>query len=65
MGVMLSNLKTACDDRLAWSVLHYDDFIKCGATEEDTEEFVNELLTISTVQIASLLRESKPRKSAR
>ncbi len=62
MGVMLSNLKTACDDRLAWSVLHYDDFAKCGATEEDTEEFVNELLTISTVQIASLLRESKPGK---
>ena len=62
LGVMLSNLHTDCDDRLAWSVLHNGDFIKCGATEEDTEEFVNELLTINTVQIAALLRESKPGK---
>lgn len=62
LGVMLSRMRTSCDDRLAWSVLVHDDFIRCGATEEDTEEFVNELLTISTVQIAALLRESKPGK---
>ncbi|MEA2554447.1 MAG: bifunctional oligoribonuclease and phosphatase NrnA [Fimbriimonadaceae bacterium] len=62
LGVMLSGLKTDCADRLAWSVLDHSDFIKCGATEEDTEEFVNELLTINTVQIAALLRESKPGK---
>lgn len=62
LGVMLSNMRIACNDKLAWSVLVHDDFIKCGATEEDTEEFVNEMLTISTVQIAALLREAKPGK---
>ena len=62
LGVMLSNMKTACNDKLAWSILVHNDFIKCGATEEDTEEFVNELLTIDTVQIAALAREAKPGK---
>lgn len=62
LGVMLSNMRQACEDKLAWSLLHHQDFITCGATEEDTEEFVNEMLTIDTVQIAALLRESKPGK---
>jgi phosphoesterase RecJ-like protein len=62
LGVMLSKMKTAENGRLAWSILVHDDFVKCGATEEDTEEFVNEMLTIDTVQIAALARESKPGK---
>lgn len=62
LGVTLSKMKTDCGDRLAWSVLTQEDFLKCGATEEDTEEFVNELLTGTTVRIAALLREGKPGK---
>jgi phosphoesterase RecJ-like protein len=62
LGTMLSKMHTACNDKIAWSVLVHDDFTKCGATEEDTEEFVNELLTIQTVQIAALAREGKPGK---
>lgn len=62
LGIMLSKMETACDNRLAWSILVNEDFIKCGATEEDTEEFVNELLTIDTVQIAALAREAKKGK---
>ena len=62
LGIMLTKMKTACNDRLAWSILVHDDFVKCGATEEDTEEFVNELLTIDTVLIAALAREGKPGK---
>jgi len=62
LGIMLTKMKTACNDKLSWSVLVHDDFVKCGATEEDTEEFVNELLTIQTVQIAALAREAKPGK---
>lgn len=62
LGIMLTKMKTASNHKLAWSVLVHDDFVKCGATEEDTEEFVNELLTIDTVQIAALAREAKPGK---
>jgi phosphoesterase RecJ-like protein len=62
LGIMLTKMKTACDNKLAWAILIHDDFVKCGATEEDTEEFVNELLTIDTVQIAALAREGKAGK---
>jgi phosphoesterase RecJ-like protein len=62
LGVMLTKMKLDCGDRIAWSVLVYDDFLKCGATEEDTEEFVNEILAGATVQIACLMREAKPGK---
>lgn len=62
LGVMLTRLKLACSGQIAWSVLHQADFIECGATEEDTEEFVNEILSISSVNVAALLREGKPGK---
>jgi len=62
LGIMLTKMKTSNEGKLAWSILVHDDFVKCGATEEDTEEFVNEMLTIDTVQIAALARESKPGK---
>jgi phosphoesterase RecJ-like protein len=55
-------MKLACDGRLAWSLVNNDDFNRTGAKDEDTEGFVNEILSVESVQIAVLLREPKPGK---
>jgi phosphoesterase RecJ-like protein len=60
LGVTLDHMLLDSDDRLAWSVIHYRDFEMSHAKDEDTEGFVNELLSIETVQIAAILREAKP-----
>lgn len=60
LGCALNNMQLDSDDKLAWSVIHYRDFEQTGAKDEDTEGFVNELLSIETVQISALLREAKP-----
>lgn len=62
LGTALQHLQMACQDRLAWSVLTSQDFEEAQAVDEDTEGFVNEILSIDTVQIAVLLREPKPGK---
>ncbi|MEI8282243.1 MAG: DHHA1 domain-containing protein, partial [Armatimonadota bacterium] len=62
LGHALETMKLDMDDRLAWGVLSNRDFEWAHATDEDTEGFVNELLSIETVQIAALLREAKPGK---
>lgn len=62
LGHALETMKLDLRDRLAWSCLSYRDFEWAKATDEDTEGFVNELLNIETVQIAAVLRESKPGK---
>ena len=62
LGHALETMKLDMDDRLAWSILSNRDFEWAHATDEDTEGFVNELLSIETVQIAALLREAKPGK---
>lgn len=60
LGYCLERMQLACDERICWSVLTYDDFVNTGARDEDTEGFVNELLSIESVQIAALIREAKP-----
>jgi len=60
LGRTLNNMELATDGRLAWSVLANREFEATGARDEDTEGFVNELLSIETVQISALLREVKP-----
>jgi phosphoesterase RecJ-like protein len=62
LGHVLDTMQLACKDRLAWSSISNDDFIRTGAKDEDTEGFVNEILFITSVQIAVLLREPKPGK---
>jgi bifunctional oligoribonuclease and PAP phosphatase NrnA len=62
LGHALETMKLDMDERLAWTCLSYRDFEWAKATDEDTEGFVNELLSIETVQIAALLREPKPGK---
>jgi phosphoesterase RecJ-like protein len=60
LGYLLERMKLECADRLCYGTLDYDDFNTTNARDEDTEGFVNELLSISTVQIAVLFREPKP-----
>ncbi len=59
LGFCLERLKLECDDRLCWSILEFEDFEHTGARDEDTEGFVNELLSIETVEIAFIVREPK------
>lgn len=60
LGFMLERMVLEADDRIAYSVLDFNDFEVTGARDENTEGFVNELLSIRTVQIAALIREPKP-----
>lgn len=60
MGYLLERMQLEMDDRLCYGALDYNDFSITGAKDEDTEGFVNELLSIRTVQIAAIFREPKP-----
>ncbi|MBX3119951.1 MAG: bifunctional oligoribonuclease/PAP phosphatase NrnA [Fimbriimonadaceae bacterium] len=61
-GYMLEKMVLECDEQLAWAPLTLRDFESAGSSDEDTEGFVNELLSIRTVQIAALFREHKPNR---
>jgi phosphoesterase RecJ-like protein len=60
LGMVLERMHLEADDRIAWSTIHLIDFEHTGSRDEDTEGFVNELLSIESVQIAVLARETKP-----
>jgi phosphoesterase RecJ-like protein len=59
LGFALERMELECNDQICWSVLTIEDFERNHAVDEDTEGFVNELLSIETVQIAAILREPK------
>lgn len=62
LGSLLEDFILECDGQLSWGALRVQDFEAAQATDEDTEGFVNELLSIATVQIAAVFREPKPHK---
>lgn len=62
LGHLLEEMILECDGRLCWGALRLQDFEASHAQDEDTEGFVNELLSIDTVQIAALFREPKHHK---
>ena len=59
LGTLLENMEVEAEGKLAYGALRYEDFIASSATDEDTEGFVNEMLSINTVEIAAIFRESK------
>lgn len=59
-GYLLERMQLELEDRLCYGVLDFQDFLKTGADDVDTEGFVNELLSIRTVEIAAIFREPKP-----
>lgn len=62
LGRVLNSMRLTAGGRIAWSTINAHDFEVSGASDEDTEGFVNELLFVETVQIAAILREPKPGK---
>ena len=60
LGYMLEGMRLECEDRLAYGLLSRHEFEACEATDEDTEGFPNELLSVKTVQIAAVAREFRP-----
>ncbi|MDR3687841.1 MAG: bifunctional oligoribonuclease/PAP phosphatase NrnA [Fimbriimonas sp.] len=62
LGHALETMRLDCDRRLAWSSLSNHDFVVADALDEDTEGVVNEMLFITSVQIAALIREPEPGK---
>lgn len=59
LGFLLERMTLEEDNRIAYGGLTFEDFAVTSANDEDTEGFVNELLSIDTVQIAALFREGK------
>lgn len=62
LGYALEKMKLGAHEQIAWTTLSAHDFEAADARDEDTEGFVNELLFITSVQIAAILREPKPGK---
>lgn len=59
-GIVLSGMELTPDGKICWSALKLDDFLSTGASDEDTEGFANDILSVSTVEIAAFFRETKP-----
>jgi phosphoesterase RecJ-like protein len=57
LGHMLDTMRLECENRIALGVLRLEDFQITTAQDEDTEGFVNEMLSIDSVQIAANLRQ--------
>jgi phosphoesterase RecJ-like protein len=62
LGYLLERMQLECEERLAWGALTVADFELTHASDEDTEGFVNELLSVRTVQLAAIFRQTKPYK---
>lgn len=58
LGHVLAQVKTDADGKIAWAVIPQHVFEELGATDEDTEGIVNEILSLDGVLIAAILRES-------
>ncbi|MCB0824750.1 MAG: bifunctional oligoribonuclease/PAP phosphatase NrnA [Armatimonadetes bacterium] len=62
LGYCLAHMKLDMDEQLAWTTVPNSVFQQTGATDEDTEGIVNEMLAIESVRVAAILREGKPGK---
>ncbi|MBX3097081.1 MAG: bifunctional oligoribonuclease/PAP phosphatase NrnA [Fimbriimonadaceae bacterium] len=58
LGWALSNFKTSMNDSLVWVTLPLRIFEELGASDQDTEGIVNEILSVGSARIAMILRES-------
>ncbi|MFN7172115.1 MAG: DHH family phosphoesterase [Fimbriimonadaceae bacterium] len=57
---LLTRIQYECDERIAWSFLTFQDFEETGASDDQTEGFANELLSLQPVEIAAFIREASP-----
>jgi len=58
-GRVLSRVAVECGGRLAWTHVLQKDFEELGAHPSDTEDLVNDCLTIDRAQCAAILVEQK------
>lgn len=57
LGHMLDTMRLECENRIALGILRLQDFEFAKAKDEDTEGFVNEMLSIDSVLVAANLRQ--------
>jgi len=57
MGLALSTLSQTPDGRVTWAAISRDAFAAAGATDEDTEGFVNPVRAVRGTEVAILFRE--------
>lgn len=60
LGIILSRREMHCSGRVSMSYLLSEDYLAAGATDEDTEGAVNELLRVEGTVVAALVREARP-----
>ncbi len=58
-GRILGGMETECDGRLAYICVKQDDFAKTNAVQADTEDLVNECLTITGTEGAFIAIEQR------
>ena len=56
-GRVLSRMQLECEGKLAWTYVRLDDYAETGAEAADTEDMVNECLTVAGVEAALILIE--------
>lgn len=61
-GYAQEKMTVCCQGKLGYCTLPFAKFEEYGATEDDTEGVVNEILSVKGIKVAFLLRESRPGK---
>lgn len=57
LGLALTAMRTTADGRIVWTRVTHDDFTRLGATDEDTEGFVNYARNVRGAEVGLLFRE--------
>jgi len=60
LGRAIERARLSHDGQLTWVTIPYNVFVELGATDQDTEGIVNEMLSIRGVKVAAILREIRP-----
>jgi phosphoesterase RecJ-like protein len=60
LGEAIHKIKMSRDKKIAWAILPAKLYEDLQAKDEHTEGIVNEILSISTVQVAALVKETRP-----
>ncbi|HLG22143.1 MAG TPA: bifunctional oligoribonuclease/PAP phosphatase NrnA [Candidatus Manganitrophaceae bacterium] len=60
LGEVLTKFESSEDQKIVWALVTQEEFRRTGATEEDTEDFVNTLRSIEGIEAALLFRETGP-----
>jgi phosphoesterase RecJ-like protein len=57
MGLTLSTLSSSADGRVTWATVSREAFEHAGASDEDTEGFINPIRAVRGTEVALLFRE--------